>query len=56
MRAGTEFKGHPLHLDILVLDGFLQRKLRQETVGSNIIGIDSNQYAHHAIPTGYLVP
>jgi len=46
MRAGTEFKGHPLHLDILVLDGFLQRKLRQETVRSHIIGIDSNQYTH----------
>jgi len=48
MRTGTEFKGHPLHLDILVRNGFLQRKLRQKTVRSHIIGIDLDQQTHHA--------
>ena len=61
MRAGTEFKGHPLHLDILPFDSFFERKLRQETVGSHIIGIDSNQHTHpmvssHSSPFLWAIP
>jgi len=46
VRFGPKLERHPLDLDILTPDGFLERKLREVTKRSDVIGVDLDMEAH----------